>query len=84
MFVAALAATPFIAERERSARNARSRFIGALCPDLSTCRGRAFHILFFQGFKIQIQAPNLHAISEAYAAKSENMGGIGEKLGGVA
>lgn len=41
-------------------------------------------LLFFQRFKIQIQGPILHVVSEAYGVRSEKMGGIGEILGGVA
>ena len=78
--MAAVAATPSIAERERSAFSSE---VGSLFAFVhSACRWFS-PILFIQVFKIQIQTQNLRVISASYGAKSENMGGIGERLGGV-
>lgn len=46
---------------------------------------RSSHPFFlFNDSKIQIQRPNWRARTGGYEAKSEEMGGIGERLGGVA
>jgi hypothetical protein len=55
-----------------------------LCTYPQRAGGTVVAILFIQGFKIQIQGPNLRINSDGYAAKSEIMGGLGERMGGVA
>ena len=44
----------------------------------------SYPFYLFNDSKIQIQRLNSRAITEAYRSKSEEMGGIGEKVGGVA
>lgn len=64
------AATPFTVSEKRTALS-------------SHLWAKPDHSLYSR-FEIQIQGPNLRFGSEAYRPKSETMGGIGEKLGGVA
>lgn len=63
------------------------------CSEAIDCQ-KSFHLSrsfarplghsLYSRFKIQIRRPYLRFRSDAYEAKSEGMGGIGEKLGGVA
>jgi len=81
MFCGRKAATPFTLS---AAKRLLARKSFHFCRASNNFADTFYRILFIQRFKIQIQRPNRRVITEAYEAKSEEMGGIGEKLGGVA
>ena len=86
MFCGRLAATPFtLSTAKRLYRSIVFCFeVVSLLVVRIRVVGAIFAFSLFKDSKIQIQRRNRRAITMGYEAKSEEMGGIGEKLGGVA